>query len=338
MTDPVDNNVPHPAGPFRQQFGLGTLFYLTAVYAAGLVLGLWTIWVTTLVLFLWWLAYYRGARIVVFILIALFFLVGMLLPQVSNVREAARSTQCLNNIRQITLAMLNYESAHSKFPMAQTNHAQGKPSHSWRVEILPYLEYESLYDQYDFNEPWDGPNNIKLLTQMPKFYACPSHRNSGGLTPYKVVADQGTAFELGKTIGFADLEDGSSNTLCIVEDSTALVPWTKPSDLTIEQAVKVLACQDHRKVAHSDERGFATHYLGSNVSLLDGSTDGVGPSIEPDVVRGLCLRADGKLLDPNDLGESSQIIHYEMYFALIVYMALLSFPGILIWRSNLTGA
>lgn len=336
MTRPADNDAPSPVEPVRQQFGLGALFYLTAVYATGLVLGPWTIVLTTLVLICWWLVSKYGGCSVAIILLVLFLLIGMLLPAVEQVREAARSTHCLNNIRQLTLAMINYESGKSKFPSAQISRTAGQPPHSWRVEILPYIECQSLYEQYDFDEPWDGPNNIKLLTQMPDIFACPSHRNSAGLTPYKVVADQGTAFEPGKTIGYAELEDGSSNTLCIVEDFANPVPWTKPADLTVEQAAKVLAPQDPLNVAHINEKGFATWYLGSNVSLLDGSTHLVGATVAPDIIRGACLCADGSLLDSYALGSSSEVIHYERYFALALYVILLLLPGIFITRSSNT--
>ena len=52
--------------------------------------------------------------------------------------------------------------------------ATGRPMHSWRVLILPFLEQQSLYEQYDFREPWDGPNNIQLLGNMPDVFSCPS--------------------------------------------------------------------------------------------------------------------------------------------------------------------
>lgn len=78
-----------------------------------------------------------------------------------SVREAARRVSCLNNLRHIELALHNYHNAHGCFPPAYIVDESGRPMHSWRV-LLPYLEQEALYDQYDFSEPWDGPNNRKL--------------------------------------------------------------------------------------------------------------------------------------------------------------------------------
>ena len=55
-----------------------------------------------------------------------------------------------------------YEDEHGCFPPAYVADASGRPMHSWRVLILPYLDQQQLYDQYDFSEPWNGPNNQQL--------------------------------------------------------------------------------------------------------------------------------------------------------------------------------
>ena len=106
------------------------------------------------------------SRLATFLLLFFAFLIlactGM--PAVNSVREAARRSACLNHVRQLALALLNYESAYAKLPPAFQADANGKPMHSWRVLILPFIEKNPLYDAYDFEESWDGPNN-KLLAQ-----------------------------------------------------------------------------------------------------------------------------------------------------------------------------
>ena len=78
-------------------------------------------------------------------------LIGMLLPAVQQVRESARRIQCGNQIRQISLAMLNYESAHQKFPAGLTNNFVTVPpgyqegTFGWGTEILPFVEQMNLY-------------------------------------------------------------------------------------------------------------------------------------------------------------------------------------------------
>ena len=87
-------------------------------------------------------------------------LVGLLLPAVQAAREAARRMQCSNNMKQIALAMHNYEAVYKAFPPAYTTDANGQPLHSWRTLLLPYMEQQALYSQIDLNKPWDDPVNL----------------------------------------------------------------------------------------------------------------------------------------------------------------------------------
>ena len=104
-------------------------------------------------------------------------LIGLLLPAISAVQEAAKKAACSSNLHQISLAMLNYENANGHFPPAYVADEKGRPMHSWRVLILPYLEEGELYKQYNMNEPWDSPHNRTLAAKMPKVYRCPTSRS-----------------------------------------------------------------------------------------------------------------------------------------------------------------
>ena len=95
-------------------------------------------------------------------------LVGMLLPAVQSVRAAARRSACQNNLRQIGIALLNYESAHQKFPPGRTwtvteeGDSDSDPDrigYSWFAQILPQLEANNLFDQIDFTQPPNAPDN-----------------------------------------------------------------------------------------------------------------------------------------------------------------------------------
>ena len=89
--------------------------------------------------------------------------VAMLLPAMRTAGPAARRAQCVNNLKQIALALFNYESAYNALPPAYTVDAEGKPLHSWRTLILPYLEKQSLYDSIDLSKPWNDPANAEAL-------------------------------------------------------------------------------------------------------------------------------------------------------------------------------
>ncbi len=109
-------------------------------------------------------------------------LVSLLLPAVQAAREAARRSNCSNNLKQIGLAMLNYESAAKTFPIGGLSTLSGGYGHSWWVRILPYIEEESTYQAFDQRSSvtgWLGTNgndnNRDVLREMRfPFMRCPS--------------------------------------------------------------------------------------------------------------------------------------------------------------------
>jgi len=159
---------------------------------------------------------------------------ALLLPAVQQAREAARRSQCKNNLKQISLALHNYHDQYGTLPPAMVADKDGKPMHSWRVLILPYLGEQSLYKDYDFSEPWDGPNNSRLLTRMPTVYACPSNPTTGTNTAYAGVFGEHCVFRAAGPIGISAITDGTSNTLMVGEVAKAGIPWMKPEDIDIK--------------------------------------------------------------------------------------------------------
>ncbi len=107
-------------------------------------------------------------------------LIGMLLPAVQAVREAARSTQCKNHLRQLALATQSYESSFMNFPPSALIAGVGSinTNSSWSIQgqILPFLEQENLYQQIDFTVAWDNQAILSGL-KIPIF-ACPSDPQS----------------------------------------------------------------------------------------------------------------------------------------------------------------
>lgn len=172
--------------------------------------------------------------------VALAVTINLLLPDVRKVREAADRMKCSNNLKQIGLAMNGYHDACQQLPTANAASSQPWSPHpvSWRVQLLPYIDADDLYQRYRFDEPWDGPNNRQLITDMPRIYRCPTDPESMpvGHTYFRVFASPpgvkpSAAFidgQPGRTL--LDLTDGTPNTLLVVEAAEA-VPWTQPECL-----------------------------------------------------------------------------------------------------------
>ena len=212
--------------------------------------------------------------------------VGMLLPAVQAVREAARRTQSLNNLRQLALASLNYESAYQRFPSGDGPVNKGGPAVSWRVKILPYLEQANLYEQYNFDEPWDSENNMKVAKQMPATFMNPQSTAEEGYTVYRGVGGVSGVMGVdaeGKSVGrtFGKITDGSSNTILFVEcpDHMA-VPWTKPDGGIDPEKVSPWKLQGNYS------GGFST-------SFCDGSTRFIATSLGTETFKALLGFDDG---------------------------------------------
>ena len=214
--------------------------------------------------------------------------IGMMLPAVQQVRNAARRTTSMNNLRHLGLAQHNYESAYSEFPAISGNSKGEGTELSWRVHILPFIEQNDLYQQFHLDEPWDSPHNKSLLDQMPEVYISPIVGDLGqGLTVYQRPVGNG-AFDDGdgSAVVFRSITDGSSNTIMIVETNiSAAVPWTKPDDYDFDP--------------NNPLQGLGEHYPQQEflAALCDGSTrmlDG-GPAQEQNV-KALFTKAGGEAI------------------------------------------
>src|SRR5579884_2292255 len=91
-------------------------------------------------------------------------------------RQAAARTRSSNRLRQIGIAMHNYNDTYGHLPTQAIYGKDGKPLLSWRVLILPFMEQGALYKQFHLDEPWDSAHNKELRGQMPKTYRLPDSK------------------------------------------------------------------------------------------------------------------------------------------------------------------
>ena len=210
-------------------------------------------------------------------------LIALLLPAVQGAREAARRTQCKNNLKQIALAMHNYHDSYGTFPPAVTYSSDGKPMHSWRVLLLPFLDEVALHAQYNMNEPWNSPANSQLLSRMPRVYACPSSPPELGVTHYAVPVGPRTMFPPERGVAVREITDGTSNTIMVLETHGSNLNWMAPVDMTVSAGVP-----------GAQPAVFSSlHTGGFHVSLADGAVRYLSYDVATPQMLDLMLSRDG---------------------------------------------
>ena len=190
---------------------------------------------------------------------------------VSTTIDAPLDRRCPNNLSQIGRALLHYHSHYGTFPPADSTDANGRPMHSWRVLILPYLGRQDLYDAYHFNEPWNGPNNRKLHNVVLTAFNCPSDSfRKTTQTSYLALVGPQTLFPHLGTRGLADITDGSANSILLIEVHSSGIHWMEPRDISPAQyTALVRAGSSTRWPRNHPESGFVAFADGHVRRILD---------------------------------------------------------------------
>jgi prepilin-type processing-associated H-X9-DG protein len=218
--------------------------------------------------------------------------VDLVAVPIRQAREASRRSQCTNNLKQIGQAMYDYYPAHGHFPPAFSTSPDGMPLLSWRVHILPFLGQKALYDEFHKDEPWDSEHNQTLISRMPAVYTCPSGSRilaKEGKTTYLTPRAPSTIFPGAHAIEIRDVEDGTSNTLLLVDASdAAAVTWTRPDDWDISAPLKVQSLFGH-------------HPKGTNIAFADGFVKFLKETVSPKGLRDLTTRKGGEIIFYEDI-------------------------------------
>ncbi len=211
-------------------------------------------------------------------------LVALLLPAVQAARTAARRASSMNNLKQLALAMHNYHAVHGRFPARAVFDDDGKPLLSWRVLMLPYLEELRLYEEFRMDEPWDSEHNRKLIDRMPPVFHSPSSLAEPGKTIYLAPVGEGLLFDGPKGKSIAEIRDGTSNTILVLEanDSEAVV-WTRPDDWQYDPKRPMAG------LGNVQPGGF-------NAAFADGSVRFLSDMLDAEVLKALLTIAGGEVV------------------------------------------
>jgi hypothetical protein len=222
-------------------------------------------------------------------------ILGMLFWPAMNATRSGPPHPCRSALRTIANAMLVYHEKYGCFPPAYIADKEGRPMHSWRVLLLPFMDAQALYDRYRFDEPWDSPHNLALAESVPvgrdknyPVFHCPQDRDSNKSdTSYVMVVGSQTISDGPTSTRISDFTDGLTNTIVIVEMSESGIHWMEPRDLRFDGM--------SFKINDPEGRGIRSkHPGGANVSAGDASVHWIQENIDAKILKGLLTRNGGE--------------------------------------------
>ncbi len=236
-------------------------------------------------------------------------LIGMLLPAVQSVREAAKRTGCLNNLKQIGLALQNYHSAHQEFPVGGTGWrgpwSPDETQIAWSAFLLPFLEQDNVFQQLDFDQAFDSVENAAGASAVIEVFVCPSSLRGrelsegrgpcdyGGMYGERITGPNNPAKGLmlyGKSLSHRDITDGSSNTIIVAEDSDfSDGQWINGLNV-FDQAFAINAAP----VFENDIRSL--HPSGANAAFADGHVQFLSEGLQLETLAAICTRSGGEVV------------------------------------------
>lgn len=204
---------------------------------------------------------------------------ALLLPAISQARGSAQRMQSQNNMKQILLAIHTYHDVYQELPPAIVTDAEGKPLYSGMVLLLPYLGRDDLYQQFDRSQAWDSPANRHLSDSMLILFKNPASPNTiAANTDYLFVGGPNSILGKDGRRAMADITDGTSNTLILVEVKGNTGSWAEPKVWTPDMPFD------------SDTPSAV------NVGMADGSVRAVNRTVNPQLLRQLAHPADGAVV------------------------------------------
>jgi Protein of unknown function (DUF1559) len=183
------------------------------------------------------------------------------------VKGAANASRA-NSLKQVLLAMHNFESAYNRLPFKMDENPNFSADLSWRVRVLPFVEQQPLYQQFKANEAWDSETNKALMETTPAIYG------QNGRSQIVWIESEVT--------GFREILDGTSNTIAMIEIPDG-VEWTKPADISAEDAVKLI------KGLKDDASILVGFYDGSVVTITNKTSE--------DALRAMMTPSGGEVVD-----------------------------------------
>jgi hypothetical protein len=192
-----------------------------------------------------------------------------------------------NGLEQIEVAMECYCQQNGCYPPQYLADKEGRPAHSWRVLIWPYLCGDDSWKRYRFDEPWNGPHNRLLASETPACFRSPNadRKSKASVTDYVGIAGKETPWRGTRPLRTQDLEDRSRKLIWIVEVANSGINWMEPRDIPFEQALVGINVPGGIRSDYSD--GLPALMMPDGYEFLPVGTT-------PEAIRAMLTITDGK--------------------------------------------
>ena len=235
---------------------------------------------------------------VIFLVVVL--VVRVALPAAQQMRVARMHQSSQDNIRRIMVALNKYHDNHGSFPPAYFTDDKGKPMHSWRVMILPELGRNDLYQQYNFDVPWNDTRNVTVTMQMPSEYNSFGADQALGVSTTQICAVVGkeTMFPYAKSVSRDQITDPYDTLLSIVEVQGMGFDWTDPTqDYDIDSPQGTFLINDNVQ----GSKLLTSSTLTGNIGTLNEDTYHVPMNTSSVTLRDMATRSGGEFVPVRDL-------------------------------------
>ncbi|QDU87304.1 hypothetical protein Pla175_06630 [Pirellulimonas nuda] len=337
------------------RFRLTTLLYVFALIAVGIrIFGAAGLLVAALVPGFWWwvrewLRRPLFAATSVALLVATAILGALVFP-FDTVRTPSYRNMEASVIKQCALALASYQRDHGALPPPCTKDKNGKPLHSWRTLLLPYLEEPELYKRIRLDEPWDSPANLAVFESThvlgltsPTFqlYGLP---DDGAY--YLAVTGDGT---LWGPPPLANMQSCAADRVLVVQTAIKQAKWYEPVDLTIDEFTSLMTGDDQYEMNTVHQGYFATSYCqirrrqGRAVAMRDCLVRFANRTKDAAAARSLVLVTDDPIevheianLDWPSKGTVTRLVgvqvHWGRVWNVAVFVALALLPARWVFR------
>lgn len=211
----------------------------------------------------------------------------------ARIAEARSRAAAVTNLEKIALALNNYAADHGTYPPPIIRNAVGKPMHSWRVLLLPYLGENEVYNTYNQSLPWDDPTNLSLQWEVPRVYL---HPNSGAggwsaQAAFYLITGPGTLFPPSGPLGPSQIADRASQTILVAEGDpvASSASWLEPLDLNYGSMSGDLLAGGTSEIGGLSNKG-------ATVATADGRGHFIDETISPTTLQSLITPNGGEPL------------------------------------------